>query len=250
VLNRFHRLLGDYAENLSMAALETHKYDGRGPRPDIAKLPGKRFVTASENKKTATLDEEMVKRVTGRDPVTARHLYKPEFTFEPAFKLWLMVNNKPEGIREDDVAMWSRIKFIPFLQSFAGREDMTLKDRLNDEDAGILTWAVQGAMLWQAHGLQPPAIVTAATQEYRAETDQLAAFIASRCVTGPTRVAKAGDLLRNYQEWVADNGQEQSYNHRTLTPALVLRGFAIDTTKPKAYTWLRGIGLVTERIDQ
>ena len=225
ILNLIYWLLGDYASNLSMGTLEEHTFQGAGgaPRPDTAKLPGKRMVTASENRKTATLDEEMIKKVTGRDPVTVRQLYKPEFTFDPVFKLWLMVNNKPEGIREEDVAMWERIHLIPFLRSFENCADTTLKDQLKQEAAGILNWAVRGSLAWQRDGLRPPTIVKAATQQYREESDTLASFIECRCALTPTAASKTGDLLRAYGAWCQEGGQEPTLNHKTFTPALVKR---------------------------
>jgi putative DNA primase/helicase len=249
LVNLIYWLLGDYADNLAMGTLEEHAFQGAGgsPRPDIAKLPGKRMVTASENRKTATLDEEMIKKVTGRDPVTVRQLYKSEFTFDPIFKLWLMVNNKPEGIREEDVALWARIHLIPFLRSFDGCADTTLKDRLKLEAAGILNWAVRGAIEWQRHGLQPPAVVKAATQQYRSESDQLAPFFEAQCVVAPNISSKTGELLRAYQHWCGESGQGASFNHKTFVPALIARGFSIDQSKPKQYTWIKGIGLRLER---
>lgn len=230
-----------------MGTLEEHTFQSGGsPRPDIAKLPGKRMVTASENRKTATLDEEMIKKVTGRDPVTVRQLYKPEFTFDPVFKLWLMVNNKPEGIREEDVALWARIHLIPFLRSFDGCADTTLKDRLKAEGAGILNWAVRGARAWQKNGLNTPEFVKAATQQYRAESDPLAPFFSSRCVITPKASSKTGDLLHAYERWCGDEHQEPAFNRKTFLPALIARGYAIDPSKPKSFTWIKGIGLLEE----
>lgn len=245
IINLIYWLLGDYADNLAMGTLEEHTFQGAGgsPRPDIAKLPGKRMVTASENRKTATLDEEMIKKVTGRDPVTVRQLYKAEFTFDPIFKLWLMVNNKPEGIREEDVALWARIHLIPFLRSFDGCADTALKDRLKLEAAGILNWAVRGAIAWQQHGLQPPAVVKAATQQYRSESDQLAPFFEAHCVVAPNVSTKTGDLLRSYTRWCGDLALEPSFNHKTFLPALIARGFLVDQSKPKSFTWIKGLGL-------
>lgn len=248
IINLMYWLLGAYADNLSMSTLEVHAFESGGgaPRPDIAKLPGKRMVTASENKKTAILNEELIKRVTGRDPLTVRPLYKPEFTFEPVFKLWMMVNNKPGGIHEDDVAMWARIHLIPFLRCFTGCEDKTLKDRLREEAPGILAWAVRGAMAWQREGLNPPDAVRAATQQYRAESDVLLQFVDECCMRSVNASTRTGDLLRAYQRWCGNRNERPVFNHKTLTPALVGRGFSIDAKRPKAFTWLVGIGLLEE----
>jgi phage/plasmid-associated DNA primase len=62
--------------------------------------------------------------------------------------------------------------------------DPALPRKLEEELPGILAWLVFGALEWQRVGLAPPAEVNAETEEYRAEQDVLAGFIADKCVEG------------------------------------------------------------------
>ena len=55
--------------------------------------------------------------------------------------------------------------------SFYGKEDLFLEDRLKAELPGILRWAVDGCLAWQRDGLGMPAEVQKATETYRAEMD-------------------------------------------------------------------------------
>src|SRR5262249_1746642 len=114
LMNTVARILGDYADNLSFSALEQHERTGGAAWPEIAKLPGKRFVTASESSEVR-LNEARIKALTGRDPMTARGLYQAEFTFEPVAKFWLATNKKPR-VKDDSDGFWSRVKLIPFTQ--------------------------------------------------------------------------------------------------------------------------------------
>ena len=163
LMNTIGWLLGDYADDLPFSAFELQSR--AGIPNDIAKIVGKRFVTASETAVTVRLNEARIKALTGRDPITARLLHQEFFTFQPVAKFWLATNHRPE-VRDDSEGFWRRIHLIPFTASFIGREDRTLKDRLREELPGILARAVQGCLAWQRDGLNPPAIVSDATNDY------------------------------------------------------------------------------------
>lgn len=200
VMNTIAKVLGEYADNLPFSALEMHERSGGIPN-DIAKLVGKRFVTASESGETR-LNTARVKSITGRDPIDARFMRQEWFTFQPVSKFWLATNRKPQV---DDVSegFWSRIHLIPFERQFTGAaNDKTLKDRLLAEAPGILAWAVRGAIAWQAEGgLNPPAAVRAATQAYRDESNPLAEFLEACCVIQDSATVQAGVLFAEYERW-------------------------------------------------
>jgi putative DNA primase/helicase len=204
LMNNLGWLLGDYADDLPFSAFEQHS---RSSIPnDIAKIVGKRFVTASETGETQRLNEARVKALTGRDPMTARFLHQEFFTFQPVAKFWLATNHKPE-IRDDSEGFWRRLHLIPFTASFIGREDKTLKDRLRLEAAGILARAVRGCLAWQQCGLDPPAIVREATHSYRADSKPLTQFIDECCLLGdgPEYCAAFSELFNTYIRWSGRN---------------------------------------------
>ena len=55
-------------------------------------------------------------------------------------------------------------------------------------------------------GLQPPHTVMSATEAYREENDELAAFIAERCVEGEGARVEPGQLFSEYQSWAQEQG--------------------------------------------
>jgi len=73
--------------------------------------------------------------------------------------------------------LWHCLSVLP-----TGCEDKTLKPKLLEELPGILSWAVEGCLLWQRDGLGTCESVQIATSEYRAESDQLARFIEETCI--------------------------------------------------------------------
>jgi putative DNA primase/helicase len=147
ILNTLMALLGDYGGTAAFSTFLAQKDDSR-PREDIASMVGKRFISAQETKKEASLAEEVIKSLTGGDMIRARRLYANGFEFTPKFKIWLATNHKPK-LTGTDLAIWSRLKTIPFTQSFAGREDKNLKSALLEELSGILNWAIEGCQEWQ-----------------------------------------------------------------------------------------------------
>ena len=90
--------------------------------------------------------------------------------------MWLTTNNRPE-IRGSDDGIWRRIREVPVNRNFSEHEqDKELMATLLQELPGILNWAIQGCLLWQSEGLQPPASVAASVREYRSEMDTVIAF--------------------------------------------------------------------------
>ena len=161
-------LLGDYAQQADFETFLIGKNEG-GPRNDIARLKGARFVSAVESGQSRQMAETVIKQVTGGDKIAARFLYQEFFEFSPQFKLFLVANHKPQ-VRGTDEAVWRRIRLVPFDVKIPQEErDKHLPEKLQSELPGILAWAVRGCVKWQEKGLGEPTEVLEATQEYREE---------------------------------------------------------------------------------
>lgn len=169
------KILGTYARS-SPSSTFVKKKNMSVPN-DVASLKGARFVSAIETSENVTLDESLIKQLTGGDKVTARFLYGEFFEFHPTFKIFMATNHKP-NIRGTDTGIWRRIRMIPFdLKLTEETMDGKIPGRLEKELPGILNWAIQGYMRWQRDGLCTPQSVKDATMEYREEEDDLGQFI-------------------------------------------------------------------------
>ena len=113
MFSAFERVMGDYWRNVDfMTFAETKNHSEH--RNDLAVLAGAvRMVTAAESSDGHTLDEGVVKQVTGCSPVTCRHIHGRPFTFAPQFKMWFMSNYEPV-IKGNDWGIWRRVKKIPW----------------------------------------------------------------------------------------------------------------------------------------
>ncbi len=247
-LETLQALLGDYAQSTPSASLlakDPHRHEGI-PN-DIARLRGARLVTAVEIGEGKRLNEELVKRLTGQDTLTARFLFAEFFDFKAEFKLFIACNHLPQ-IRGIDHAIWRRIKCIPFTVTIPDAEqDKDLPAKLRGELTGVLRWAVQGCLDWQREGLGTPDEVIAYTQEYRASMDVFEGFLAEECFRLPTLQVRASDLYEAYERWCKAT-DAQPLNKKAFGMRLAESGFTPDKGTAGVRIW-KGIGLPAKEDD-
>lgn len=212
-------LLGDYALVTPFASLlHTDQRRGSDASPDLARLPGCRFVSAAEPDTGARFSESMLKQLTGGEKMTVRHLHRDFFEFKPHFKLCLSFNNKPY-IRGQDEGIWRRILLVPFTQRFVDPDLLgknpgalpkikNIDEKLRAEAPGILNWILDGYRMWAERGLDIPDKVRAATAEYRHESNPVHQFIHAWCEIVPGASIQASRLYEAYQLWCKENAMD------------------------------------------
>jgi len=194
-------VLGDYAINSDSSTLLTKAYD-RTPN-DVARLHGARFVVASETREGRSLDEVLVKQLTGGDLVSARFLYREWFDFQPVCTIWMGVNHLPE-IASRDHGIWRRIRVVPFdVKIPANKINKNLKAELIGESSGIFNWLLEGLAEYEAEGLSPPRRVREAIEAYRNDTGPISGFLKEGNVFRAVNAqCEKGALYRCYEDWV------------------------------------------------
>jgi len=237
-------VMGDYAATSDFEAFLAQNRSG-GPRNDIARLAGKRFVISLEVEDGRRLAENLINHITGGDEVTARHLYQESFEFIPQFKLWLAANNQPR-VAGTDGAIWRRILQIPFDQQIPKLERnpklKTLLRNTKKSGSAILAWLIKGCMSWQQNGLNPPGVVLQATEDYKQDMDPLADFIADFCVATENAQTKNSELWKAYSQWCKQNGEKYPLGRKKFSQVMMSKGFD-QYNDGKSRIWI-GIGLV------
>jgi len=197
------------------------RYGHSEHRNDLAALAGAaRMVTATESSDGHSLDEGVVKALTGCTPITCRQIHGRPFTFVPQFKLWLSSNYEPV-IKGNDWGIWRRVKKIPWNFDFslhAEEKDSDFPAKLRAEAPGILNWMLAGLAKYLALGKRLPACkaVDEATARYRKDMDLIGRFVEERLAFKPTVAMLAGDLYKTYASWCKDNGSYATNSRRFL----------------------------------
>lgn len=219
-LNVLTGILGDYVKVATMDTFTASNNDRHST--DIAMLMGARLVTASETQAGKRWDGQRVKELTGGTPVTARFMRQDNMTYMPTFKLVFTGNHKPE-IRDVDKAFRRRIHMVPFTVT-PKVVDMELSAKLRDEWPAILAWMIEGCLMWQKEGLNPPAIVVAATEEYFEEEDAIGRWLKERTVEDAQGTVTTQALFNSWREWTNRTG-EWTGTMKRLSSALTSRKY-------------------------
>ncbi len=233
-------LLGDYSTPTPVSTLMTKEKGALSN--DVARLAGARFVAANETPEHSKFNESELKQLTGGDTVIARFLHKEYFTFEPVFKLWISGNHKP--VAGDSYGLWRRLILIPFNVKFAKKDrDAKLREKLLQELPGILNWAIEGCIKWQADGLKTPLAIRTAISEYKSEADTVQHWIDDCWETNSATDSeiKSTELYKSYTDWVLQNGEFYKLTQNNLMRKLNERG--VNTKRKSSGKYYLGVAL-------
>lgn len=229
-LDVLHSLLGSYAQVMKRTTLLEKRQDGMPT--DVARMVGKRLLTVSETSVGRRLDEETIKGITGGDVQVGEHKYGREFEFRPQGKMHYMTNHLPTLSEADSI--WRRVILLTWGRTFGEGEgqapmDLDLTEKLKGELAGILAWAVRGAVAWRDRGrLEVPVVCRMEKQAYREENDELGAFITEALASAPGRVTPVAEVYDSYVAWADVNGIEHKLKKAWLSRQLSERGLDLD----------------------
>lgn len=195
ILEMAQTIFGEYAVPVSPGAFAQRHSPG-APTPELHEMRGARFIFTSETSHELQLDEEMVKRFTGKDTMTTRTLYQKPQRWVPQGTVWVATNNLPR-FSADEEAMWRRVKTIRFTNVFT-----------DDGSSGHLAIANIGRMLAAKEGSGIFNLLLAALRRLRSagrlvEPQELLTSVSDHRKETDTLARHLGDLQDN-GELVAD----------------------------------------------
>lgn len=201
-----------------------------GPREDILRLMGSRFVYVSEPDDGGVLKEGLVKGMSGGDTMAARGMHaKATIEVKPTWTVFMPTNHKPI-IKGVDLGIWRRILPIPFERNFENDpdvvKDLRRNEKLAEEQSGILNWLIEGALSYQKNKMQVPQKVVEARAAYRDDMDLLADWLDECCEIGPSEFAANDALFSSWRAYGEANGEMKAINNsRSLGRRLAAKGF-------------------------
>jgi putative DNA primase/helicase len=187
-LNALREMMGGYAVQARTEVLMQAKggTQAHGHTADIMPLIGARLTAANEIEEGQRLAESLIKQLTGGEPIMVRSPYGRESSLVmPQFKVIMAGNHRPI-IRGTDHGIWRRLVCVPFTVTIPDdQQDKHLMDKLQLEFPGILNWALEGCLRWQAQGLSLPPVLQSERKAYMTDMDVLQRWIDERCDVVP-----------------------------------------------------------------
>ena len=237
------RVLGDYAKAVNADVLVANAY-GKVDQSYIAALRGVRLAILGETDEGAMLGAAQLKRITSRDIISARALYKDPIEFIPTHTTVMHTNHLPR-LGSLDGGVKRRIAVVPFTATLAAGKAIKDYSRVLAEECGpaILRWIVEGAVRFYTAGcnLEKPLRVKQTTDEYITGEDVIGQFIDECCELRADVTTTSRDLYDSYQRWM--NGQGlRPFSERAFAQAMMRRGFERGRTSTTRF-W-KGIDLL------
>ncbi len=221
----------DYAKVIQPESLSVKSFynSSDAPNESIASLAGSRYVCVSEPGEDLFLNSDLVKTLTGGDPIKARFLRQNSFTYTPQFKIVINTNFLPK-VKDDTIFTSDRLYLLNFEKHF-GLEirDSRLKEKLIKPEnmSGIFNWCYEGYKMLEIAGrFHLPDKSKKLFEQYRAESDTTQQFINECLVKLEGERTPLTQVYNRYRDWAADNGFAKC-NKATLRKRLE-RKFLID----------------------
>lgn len=211
---------------------------------DLAQLKPARILFASESTRYRSLNSAKVKSLTGGNQVRCCFKHKNFFNYRPNYSIWLTSNWPVNGDVDDD-ALWGRLRVIEFPNSFLGKEDKSLKQRIKSAHnlEGVLAWAVEGAMEWYKAGptgLQTPGQVKQSTTSQRTEADFVQMWLDECTEKDETNWESNAVIMESYQKWCSQNGIEPKHM-RSLSITFKQKGLTINVLNRRGSQVNKGV---------
>jgi putative DNA primase/helicase len=213
VFGAVRKVLGTYAKSADAGSFVS-KGDGGGsaggPREDLVRLQGTRFVYVNEPDENGELREGAVKSMSGGDAITARGVHaKMSVEFEPTWVAFMPTNHKPI-VKGSDNGIWRRLVMLPFLRNFDSdpevKKDEKLAEKLGAESEGVLAVLVDAAGRYLRDGLSQPAVVKKAREDYRSQMDILSEWLEERCEFSPEYQESVKSLWQSWEGFAKERG--------------------------------------------
>jgi P4 family phage/plasmid primase-like protien len=180
----------------------------------LAPLIGKRVGIISDARLGGRSDiaaiTERLLSISGEDNLTIDRKHREAWTGSLGVRFLVLTNELPR-FNDASGALASRFIVLLTRQSFLGREDPGLTDKLLLELPGILNWSISGWARLQKRGhFLQPATGTQAVAQMEALSSPIKAFADDCLILDPKLEASAADLYWAWQQWCEQSGRERA----------------------------------------
>ena len=161
----------------------------------------------------------------------------------------LAVNELPR-LSDSSAAMRSRLLVIPFLNTYEGKEDFALVDRLLQEVSGITNWALEGLRQLKTNGrFNNPSAGDKIMRDFVYLSSPVKAFIDECCQVGSEKSVRRTELQLAWHVWCEENGHVHGSDNdfgkklRAVIPRIDDERRRVGGKRER---WYLGVGLTEE----
>ena len=225
-----------------------------GNRFGLEPLVGKSLAIVADARLSDRTDQaaivEKMLSISGEDVVTVDRKYREPWCGRLGTRL-LLISNEAPILRDTSCALQNRFLVLRLTESFLGREDTGLGERLSAELAGIFNWALDGWHRLRARGhFEQP---ESAAEIIRAMSDlasPVSAFLRDRCLRSADLQVEQKRLHQALGEWLVEQGRDgRKITQNRFTRELSTLGISVgqsriheDLARDRVRVY-RGVGL-------
>ncbi|MBA4189471.1 MAG: hypothetical protein C0467_15885 [Planctomycetaceae bacterium] len=155
---------------------------------------------------TSVVTERLLS-ISGEDTLTIDRKFREPVTMKLVSRIMIMSNELPR-LEDSSGALASRLVMVKLNNSFLGKEDHRLTDRLMLELPGILIWAIEGYRSLHEQGrFTQPASAETVIEELHDLSSPVAAFVRDCCELIPEGRVETNRLFNQWKHWCDHHGR-------------------------------------------
>ena len=160
---------------------------------------------------------ERLLSISGGDPQNVDRKCLPTLTAVSLPIRFTILTNELPRLTDASGAIASRFIILEMTQTFLGKEDKHLDEKLADELPGILNWAIRGWQRLRERGkFVQPESGDELMQELRNIASPVGMFIGDCCAVGPDRSVDVADIYAAWCDWCKTRGRDHPGTEQTF----------------------------------
>ena len=180
----------------------------------LTHLIGKQVAIISDARLGTRTDQstiaERLLSISGEDNLTIPRKYATDWTGR-LYSRFLILTNELPRITDSSGALSSRFIVFNLTESFLGREDHDLENKLIQELPGIMNWSIEGwRRLQEAGRFAQPASALDAVRELEDLSSPIGAFILDECVVEAGAKVLIQEIYEAWNTWCIKHGWEHT----------------------------------------
>lgn len=156
----------------------------------------------------AAVVTERLLSISGKDAQTIDRKFLSPVTTKMMVRFMVLTNELPK-LADSSGALPGRMIVLRLTESFFGREDKTLTDRLLTELPGILLWSIAGwEQLHERGHFEQPMTGKEMLEDLENLSSPVGAFVRERCRVGPGGSVEKKALFDAWKRWCEGQNRE------------------------------------------